>query len=882
LNIDQRLEIAMRNLRFLSLFLLTSAAFSQKLSQIPAAFTENKGQIIDQNNRPNSEVLFMYSGKGINVQLRKTGYSYELFKVPDLALPVSAKKSCPQPQAQQNIKIQTSRIDIEFLGMNKNVQVVSTGSTKEIKNFIRPGQEIYEVHSFQKIIYKNIYDHIDIEFKINSAGNIPLKYDIVLHPGADLSQIKFLCSGANSISADDAEIKMSTAFGDLSEKIPFSYYNDSPAQNKKVDFILKNNEFSFFTDHDRSKTLVIDPSSNIIWGTYFGGAALENCTGNGIDAQNNIYITGQTQSNSNIATLGAFQSTLNGSVDIYLAKFDSNGGILWATYFGGSGFEQAYGIFVEANGTVYISGDTNTNSGMATAGAHQTIYGGGIDDCLLAKFDTNGQRLWSTYYGGTEHDFANSITVDASGNVIIAGHTESSNTGSCIATSGAYATNFTFFVDAFVAKFNNNGVRQWGTYYGETGNEEALGVAADPTGNVIITGFTSSFSNISTPNGYQPFFGGGTLDGFVAKFDPSGATLIWGTYYGSAAEEQSYAVQTNSLGDIFVGGYSSSNFNIASPGAYQTTHGGAEDAFLVKFDAAGQRQWCTYFGGSGTEYLYDVMLDNQSNVWISGQTTSTASIASADAYQPAIGMVNTYDGYFAKFTSNGQQLKLASYYGKTGDEAIRGMVLDNANKLYVSGETTSPSGMTTPSSYQPNYGGVQDAFLGKFCSTPKPFITPASTHTMCLNDTWTLTATAGYFSYFWNGGQNTSSIVLSSLTQGNHYYDVYVYDNTGCSGYSDSVTVIVENCITGLSEQNNLDAISVFPSPASEKIFLQNIPLNSSKNILRIVASDGKIVLTKEIRNSNEAIEVKELSEGLYFIEIRCGDNTFTRKFIKN
>src|SRR6185436_18573541 len=126
-------------------------------------------------------------------------------------------------------------------------------------------------------------------------------------------------------------------------------------------------------------------------------------------------------------------------------------------------------------------------SNVASAAAHQTLYGGGIDDAVLIKFDPAGQRLWSTYYGANMHDIGFCIATNTLGDIVIAGHTESSNIGNAIATPGAFMTAFSLGVDSYVAKFNTNGVRQWGTYFGDTGYEEAYGVAIDASDNVIIT-----------------------------------------------------------------------------------------------------------------------------------------------------------------------------------------------------------------------------------------------------------------------------------------------------------------------------------------------------------------------------------------------------------
>jgi hypothetical protein len=207
---------------------------------------------------------------------------------------------------------------------------------------------------------------------------------------------------------------------------------------------------------------------------------------------------------------------------VFLVKFNSSGVRQWGTYYGGSGVEYGYSCPIDAAGNVYLAGYTNTNTGtvIATAGAHQTVYGGGTNDAFLVKFNSSGVRQWGTYYGGLGDDQTYPCRLDATGNAYLAGFT-SSNTGTVIATAGVHQPTFGGGVyDAFLAKFNSIGIREWGTYYGGTGNDYWYGCATDATGNAYLAGRTASGTStvIATPGAHQTIYNTGDMDAFLVKF----------------------------------------------------------------------------------------------------------------------------------------------------------------------------------------------------------------------------------------------------------------------------------------------------------------------------------------------------------------------------
>ncbi len=153
-------------------------------------------------------------------------------------------------------------------------------------------------------------------------------------------------------------------------------------------------------------------------------------------------------------------------------------------------------------------------------------------DAFLVKFNSNGQRQWATYYGGTSYDDGYSCAIDGSSNVYLAG---SSSSSTAIATAGSHQSIFQGISDAFLVKFNSNGVRQWATYYGGSTGDNGNSCYVDGSQDVLLAGSTGSNSMIATPGSHQ-FSIGGSSDGFLVKFNGSGVRN-WATYYGGPAAE---------------------------------------------------------------------------------------------------------------------------------------------------------------------------------------------------------------------------------------------------------------------------------------------------------------------------------------------------------
>ena len=209
-------------------------------------------------------------------------------------------------------------------------------------------------------------------------------------------------------------------------------------------------------------------TGDLIYSTYLGGDGAEIGYGITVDNNGNIYLTGTTSSTNFPITTDANQTTLSGGSDIFLSKFSSNGTLIYSTYLGGTGSEYGYGIAADNQGNIYITGHTASSNFPITTDANQTTYGGGTNDVILAKFNSNGNLTYSTYLGGNNVDRGTGIVLDNNGNIYLTGYTKSPNFPT---TSDAYQQSLNGTQNVFLSKFNSNGTLTYNTYLGGTSSD---------------------------------------------------------------------------------------------------------------------------------------------------------------------------------------------------------------------------------------------------------------------------------------------------------------------------------------------------------------------------------------------------------------------------
>jgi len=274
----------------------------------------------------------------------------------------------------------------------------------------------------------------------------------------------------------------------------------------------------------------LDPTGSAqIYSTYLGGSAYDGGSGIAVDAASNAYVTGITRSTNFPTTGGAFQtafaSTSDFNADAFVTKLDSTGSsLVYSTYLGGGSDEAGAGIAVDASGSAYVTGRTNSFVFPTTPGAFQPVgFSNGLYDAFVTKLDPAGSALvYSTRLGGSANDVGSGIVVDTDGNAYVVGSTFSDNFPT---TPGAFQPIHAGGWDVFVTKLHLTGSLLYSTYLGGSGPfpehggglDEGQGIAVDTAGNAYVTGRTISGNFPTTPGAFQPTRGGGIYDAFVAK-----------------------------------------------------------------------------------------------------------------------------------------------------------------------------------------------------------------------------------------------------------------------------------------------------------------------------------------------------------------------------
>ena len=356
-------------------------------------------------------------------------------------------------------------------------------------------------------------------------------------------------------------------------------------------------------------------TGELIFSSFFGGNGNDNARGIAVDSAGNIYITGSTAS-SNFPTKNAYNSTYSGSgYDVFVTKFNSTGGLIFSTYFGGSSDDLGKSIKVDSFDNIFITGFTQS-SNFPTKNAYQSTFGGGLNDVFIAKFDSTGNLVFSSYLSGNgTEDTGFSIAVDSAGNSYITGYTDSSN----FPTKHAYDTSLGGTIDVFIAKFNSTGGLNFSTYFGGSQNDFGYGIAVDSTGNILITGSTQS-SDFPTKNAYNSTYAGGFSDAFVAKFNSTG-DLIFSSFIGGNDTDSGSGIAVDSAGNSYITGSTySRNFPILN--AFSATFRGSSDIFIAKFNTNGGLIFSTLFGGNNLDTSNNLAVDNAGNIYITGSTQS--------------------------------------------------------------------------------------------------------------------------------------------------------------------------------------------------------------------------------------------------------------------
>ncbi len=697
-------------------FLLLSIVFLfSVLSYGQHRFIENKGQW-------NEKVQFKTEIAGGNLYLEDRKLTFDRYDSEVVSKVFGAhhgENPIPPPQ-----KLDCHAYQMNFVGVNEILPKGEKAYPTKYAYYLgdRSGKNAL---AYEEVVYSNLYDKIDL--KIHSKAN--LKYDFIVNPGGDPSQIQILYDGIKPKLKSDGALELNTSVGKVIESEPFAYQIiDGQIFKVECSYHLEGFSISFeLGEYNTEHDLIIDPE--LIFSTYSGSFSDNFGYSATFDQEGHLYSGSTSFGTGYPVTTGAYQAdwaggtgagTLAGT-DIALSKFNLEGTDLdYSTYLGGSGDELPHSLITDSLGRLFLLGTTGSDNYPTSVGAFQTVFQGGdptvlggvgIDysegaDIILSALSADGQNLIaSTFVGGTENDGTNTATslkynyadevrgeieIDEDGNILV---------GSC-----TFSSDFPTTSDAIQENLNGNQDGVFfllnpamtellaSTYIGGSGADAIYSISFSGSTGVTLGGGTTS-SDLPIPaDAYRPTFSGGQADGFVITTDEFATTILSGTYFGTNFYDQVYFVDRDDAGSVYLFGQTESETNELFFNADYGQEG--TGMFISKLNQnLESADFSTTFGNeAGVPPLSPVAfaVDLCNRIYISGwgglptnsQGTTTGLEVTPDAFQ------STTDGrdfYFMVLEDDGNALTFASFYGgSTSGEHVDGGTsrFDRTGKIY--------------------------------------------------------------------------------------------------------------------------------------------------------------------------------------------------------
>jgi hypothetical protein len=493
-----------------------------------------------------------------------------------------------------------------------------------------------------------------------------------------------------SESMDNTSVTTNTSNASCSGSIQLSsdnfssclQMNSSPSiSNSHKTFTLDpSNNFSLSTTYKiRVTTGVKDSAGNNLTSQWSNTNGFQTTSWNGtqvlgttradagravkIDSSGNIYITGNTQ--QAFSGDGLDGNTSAGDYDIFLVKYNSNGIKQWTKQLGTSSSDYGYDLTIDSSNNIYVTG--------LTAGGLDGNSNSGDYDIFLAKYYDNGTKQWTKQFGTSLIDFGSGVAIDSSNNIYVTGTTAGGLDGT---NSGGY--------DIFLAKYYDNGTKQWTKQLGTSSVEQGKGVAVDSSNNIYVTGYTNG--------GLDGNINSGSSDIFLAKYYDNG-TKQWTQQLGTSGSDVGYRVTVDNSSNIYITGYTAGGLD-------GNTNFGVWDIFLVKYNSSGAKQWTKQLGTSEGDLGEVVVVDSLNNVYVTGSSEGGLD-GNASSGQGDIFLSKFYDNGTKQWT---QQL------GTSGYDGGYGVTVDNSSNIYITGYTRGDLDGNTLS------GSDSDMFILKYNS----------------------------------------------------------------------------------------------------------------------------------------------------------------------
>jgi pimeloyl-ACP methyl ester carboxylesterase len=650
-------------------------------------------------------------------------------RLPDGRHPSPLSVTETETESGASGEVQGVNIRLSFSGANPHPRLEPFNRLETVVSYFignDPAQWRAAVPVWGGVRYRDLYPGIDLEIT-GEGGHLVQR--LVTRPGANLSAVRLRVEGADAVTPTPSPaavaspnlvgragweqgLLLRTALGDFT--LPLLQVEEGivkPALVQQVDRLAFEVAHPFTVENgaDSAPLSIAHPQQEVslLYAGFLGGSNKDEGNGIAVDAVGSAYVTGYTQSRDFPTVVGP-DTSYNGNDDAFVAKVNPEGtGLVYAGFLGGSGTDVGWGIAVDADGNAYVTGYTWSRNFPAVVGP-DTSYNGNRD-AFVAKVNPSGTGLvYAGFLGGSDRDEGQGIAVDADGNAYVTGVTDSRNFPAVVGPDTSY--NGGYF-DAFVAKVNPSGTGLvYAGFLGGSDWDVGEGIAVDADGNAYVTGATDSrnFPAVVGPDtSYNGYY-----DAFVAKVNPSGTGLVYAGFLGGSDIDGGSDIAVDADGNAYVTGWTSSSNFPAVVGPDTSYNGGSYDAFVAKVNPSGTGLvYAGFLGGSDEDVGLAIAVDADGNAYVTGGTTSRnfpAVVGPDTSYNG-----DPYDAFVAKVNPSGTGLVYAGFLGGSDRDVGRGIAVDAAGNAYVTGVTDSrnfPAVVGPDTSYN---GGDYDAFVAK-------------------------------------------------------------------------------------------------------------------------------------------------------------------------
>ena len=683
-------------------------AVAADLAKLPLAFESNRGQAP-------ADADFLARGAGYTILLRATGA--------DLVL-----------RARDRAEV----IHLNLLNGSETHAAPSAPLATKV-NYLRgndPKRWVTNLPTYEQVRFAGVYPATNLVYYGNQGK---LEYDFNVAPGGDPGRIGFDVSGVDHVRLlANGDLSLEAKGGSVVWHKPVAY---QLADGKRVPvaahYRVAGKRVSFRVGpYDRDRVLVIDPA--LAYSTFFGGSADDTAMAVAVDTAGSAYVAGMTKSTNMPTTPGAFDTTCGSDgncnnfdgalADGFVFKLDSTGTrLVYATYVGGNDFDEITSIAVDKNGNAYLGGETFSNDFFADfhLGAGQASRSYGVAFVLELRADGAGP-IYGTTIGGANGSNGQAVTgikVDGSGNAYITGITDASDFPT---TAGAFQTTYGGAPsgtggDAFVGELKSDGsALVWSSYLGGNMRDSAEDLALDSTGNVYVTGWTSSANFPVTAGAFQatlpsnPPSGFDPTSAFVTKVSAGGASLAYSTYLGGTKfVDEAYGIAVANGNAYVTGTAQSSNFPTTT-GAIKRTLQGLSDSFVTKLNTTGTALvYSTLLGGTSDERGSGIAVNSSGIAYATGVTYSSDFPVNSNGFQQVYG--GNEDVYVTQLNASGTGFAFSSFLGGSNfeEDQDRPRITLLGSSAFVVGSTASSDFPITPDAPQKTLAGSTDAFAAR-------------------------------------------------------------------------------------------------------------------------------------------------------------------------